>query len=605
MDSDDANKSISKTEGKAEGLGKKLGNGIKTAAKWGAAIGAGALAAGGAMMGMATKAAATTDRIDKLSQKIGLSRQGFQEWEFILSQSGMDVDKLQTGLKTLNQRMDETMLGTGKGAELFQKLGVSVKDNTGALKTQEQVFEETVQKLQEMPDGAEKARLATELFGKAGQELMPLLNGAAGSVDEMKKKAHELGLVLSDDAIDSGVAFTDTMDQLKRAMQTAFTTIGVTVMPLIQGFAQWVIANMPTIQKVFQTVFSAIQVVFSTAVEWIQSLIAWLGEWRSNNESQLTGIWNTFKEKLTLIWQYVQESFGKIKVIVKVVIETVSSFVKTQLEGIMKFWKENGDSILKATKTVFESIRATIEFIMPIVTTIIKVAWNLIKTIISSAINIVMGLIQVFAGALTGDFSKMKDGLLRIWKALWDLIKGVVSGAWTLLSGAFSALSRSISNWFTGLKKDAVQWGKNMIQGFIDGIIGMIGKVKSTVSNVMETIGDFIGFNSPAKKGEGRNIVKWGRNMIDGFLDGVEDEGKRMGNVMDRLVGSMTPTQPFIKGVEKVEMSNANASTVNSAPTQNTFPIHIEQMVVREEADIHRIARELFQLQREKARGAF
>ena len=77
INSDEAEKSISRTEEKAEGLGSKLGKGIKTAAEWGTAIAGGVTAATGALMGVATKTAATTDRIDKMSQKIGLSRQGF------------------------------------------------------------------------------------------------------------------------------------------------------------------------------------------------------------------------------------------------------------------------------------------------------------------------------------------------------------------------------------------------------------------------------------------------------------------------------------------------------------------------------------------------
>ena len=88
VDNSKANDSISKTEQKAEGLGSKLGAGIKTAAKWGAAIGGAAIVAGGALLSVANKASTALDRVDKLSQKIGISRKGFQEWDYVLSQSG-------------------------------------------------------------------------------------------------------------------------------------------------------------------------------------------------------------------------------------------------------------------------------------------------------------------------------------------------------------------------------------------------------------------------------------------------------------------------------------------------------------------------------------
>lgn len=539
VDNDEANKSISKTDEKAEGLGTKLGKGIKTAVKWGAGLAAGAAVAGAGMMKMAKSSAETTDRIDKLSQKIGMSREGFQEWDFIMSQSGGSVEGLQMGFKTMVNSIDQAVAGSGKGADSFKALGISIKDANGQVKNQETVFNEAVVALQGMEEGTEKAKLANDLFGRSGAEMMPLLNGAAGSVEDMKNQAHELGLVLSDESIDAGVAFTDTMDQLQRSFQTAVSEIGVHFMPMITSFADFIIANMPTIQAVVQTAFDVIGSVISFVVDWIQKLISWMGEWKSDNEAALTNIWNIFKEKLTLVWEFVQEAFEKIKEIVSVVIEYVQKFIQDKLKLIVQFWKENGDSILKATENIFNFIKKVIEVVMPIVVNIIKVAWNLIKQTIDTTINVIMGLIQVFSGLLTGDFNKIKDGLLRIWNALWDLIKGVVAGAWTLLSGTFASLWTSISGWFTGLKDDASKWGKNMIQGFIDGIAGMISKVKDTVKNVMNAVGDFIGFNSPTKEGPGRNIVKWGRNMVDGFLDGVDEEGKSIGGIISNLFGNV------------------------------------------------------------------
>ena len=71
--------SIDKMDKKADGLASKLGKGLKTAGKVGA-VGIGAITAGaGALGGMASKAAEMADNIDKMSQKLGMSRQGFQE----------------------------------------------------------------------------------------------------------------------------------------------------------------------------------------------------------------------------------------------------------------------------------------------------------------------------------------------------------------------------------------------------------------------------------------------------------------------------------------------------------------------------------------------
>ena len=80
--------------------------------------------AGGALLSVANKASTALDRVDKLSQKIGISRKGFQEWDYVLSQSGADIEKMQVGMKTLVQRMDESTQGAGyRGRGISRTMG--------------------------------------------------------------------------------------------------------------------------------------------------------------------------------------------------------------------------------------------------------------------------------------------------------------------------------------------------------------------------------------------------------------------------------------------------------------------------------------------------
>ena len=195
-------------------MGSKLGKGLKNAGGFGIGLAAAGAAGAAALFGVAEKSAEATDRIDKMSQKIGLSRKGFQEWSFIASQSGMNVDVLQSGFKTLSKQMDEASKGTKLSADYFKDLGVSITDNSGKMKTQEQMFNEMVIALQGMEEGPKKAALANNLLGKSASELAPLINGAAGSVEEMRKKANDLGLVLSDTAVDAGVKFSPAIEKL-------------------------------------------------------------------------------------------------------------------------------------------------------------------------------------------------------------------------------------------------------------------------------------------------------------------------------------------------------------------------------------------------------
>lgn len=268
-----AQKDIDDTSGKASSFGENLKKGITTVGKWGVTIGTAAVGATKALTSMATSSAATADNIDKMSQKIGISRQAYQELDFICSQSGTSVDTLQMGMKTLTAAMDGAASGTKSNVEQFEKLGIAVTDSDGNLRKQEDVMFDTMKALQEMDNQTEKARLATELFGRSGSELMPLLNGASGSIDEMKQQAHDLGLVLDDELIDNGVKMTDTVDQMKRAMSSLVTKLGGALMPIVTKLCNFIIKNLPNIEKMFNQLSPVLEQMFDDLLPVLMDLV--------------------------------------------------------------------------------------------------------------------------------------------------------------------------------------------------------------------------------------------------------------------------------------------------------------------------------------------
>ena len=170
LDSKEYEKSLKNAEKNTSSFGSK----IKTAVGTGAKVFAGFTAAGTAVAAatykLATGAAEAADRVDKMSQKIGVSRTTFQELDFVLSQSGASIESMQAGMKTLRSAMDGARDGTKKNAEQFAQLGVAVTNADGSLRNQEDVMWDTIAALQGMDNETEKAKLATELFGKSGTE---------------------------------------------------------------------------------------------------------------------------------------------------------------------------------------------------------------------------------------------------------------------------------------------------------------------------------------------------------------------------------------------------------------------------------------------------
>lgn len=168
---------------------------------------------------LAEDSATALDRVDKMSQKIGLSREAFQEWDFILSQSGASVDGLQMSLKTLANASAEAKDGTAEYKDEFERLGIIVTDTNGNLKDAETLFNETFEALADMKDETQRTATASKLLGRSATELAPAMNAGSDSIESMRTQAHELGLVMGDDVVNAGVALTDSIDQLKRSFK--------------------------------------------------------------------------------------------------------------------------------------------------------------------------------------------------------------------------------------------------------------------------------------------------------------------------------------------------------------------------------------------------
>lgn len=331
INNDEANKSLAKTDSSAKKVADSLGKGIATAGKFAAAIGTAAVGAAAGMYKMATSAASTADNVDKMSQKIGISREAYQELDFVLSQSGTDVDKLQSGMKTMSAQVE-------KNAKAFEDLGVNIKDANGETRSQEEIFYDTVNALQQMQEGTEKSTLAVQLFGKAGTELMPLLNSEAGSLETMRQEAHDLGLVLEDELIDNGVSLTDTLDKMKRSLSSVMTQLGARLMPIVEKAANFIIDNMPKINAVIDQIAPIIEQAFDEIMPVLMDLASsLLPQVLDIVTALLPQVSNIFKALTPITTQLIEKL---APIIVKIVENLLPPLVEI-LEGLIAFL--NGD----------------------------------------------------------------------------------------------------------------------------------------------------------------------------------------------------------------------------------------------------------------------
>ena len=107
--------------------------------------------------------------------------------------------------------------GVGEGAELFDKLGINVEKSRGVLKSQSELFTEVINKLSKMTDETERNAIASALLNTTGERLVPILNKSAEELDNMRERAHELGVVLSEEDVKSLSDLNQSFNDLSAA----------------------------------------------------------------------------------------------------------------------------------------------------------------------------------------------------------------------------------------------------------------------------------------------------------------------------------------------------------------------------------------------------
>ena len=190
------------------GLGNVAKTGLGIAAAGFAAVTAAAVGATKAISDSITATAEYGDTVDKMSQKMGVSATAYQEWDFIMQHCGTSMETMKASMKTLATAAEN-------GSEAFERLGISQEQIANM--SQEELFNATIAGLQNVTDETERTYLAGQLLGRGATELGALLNMSAEETEEMRQQVHDLGGVMSDEAVAAAAAFQDSLQNLQTA----------------------------------------------------------------------------------------------------------------------------------------------------------------------------------------------------------------------------------------------------------------------------------------------------------------------------------------------------------------------------------------------------
>lgn len=201
-----------------------------------AAVAAAIIKAEKAMISMTKESAAFADNIITLSMQTGQSTQQLQEFAYASELIDVSVDTLQGSLTKLTNNMQDTMNGTGNAKASFDKLGVSVTNADGSMRSANDVFYETIDALGQVKNETERDAMSMDIFGRSAQDLNPLIIQGSKTLKEYADEAHNVGYVLDDEALSALGAVDDAYQRLQNTQEGVKNQLSAEFAPYLEEF---------------------------------------------------------------------------------------------------------------------------------------------------------------------------------------------------------------------------------------------------------------------------------------------------------------------------------------------------------------------------------
>ena len=591
--------------GDAETKGSTFGRGLKKAAVVGAAavaaVGTAAIAAGTSLVKGTGDVAAYGDNIDKMSQKMGISAQAYQEWDAIMQHSGTSIDALKPSMKMLAMQAE-------KGSDAFQKLGISEKEVASL--SQEDLFAKVITGLQGMEEGTERTYITSQLLGRGATELGALLNTSAEETQKMRDRVHELGGVMSDDAVKASAQFQDTLqdlrtgfDSLKRNMLSEFLPAITGVMDgltnlftgnydegierISEGVGQAIDKFSEMLPKIGNAIIQNLPVIIQTGIQVVKGFISGMAQAMPQIIETAKGAISNFAQGITTnlpaviakaqelitnfsnavqndLPQILAQGVAFVQNLVNGIVKGLPTFLDTAVQLITGFLKAVINALPQILNAGMQILTAVVNGIVESLPEIIEAAGeiitSLLDTILDNLPEIIEGGLQMLEAIAQGIHDNLPEiidktieviakivatigeHLPEILQAGIDILEILITGLINTIPDLVAAIPqiiRSIKDSFSQYDWGAI--GSNIIDGIKNGISSAAGRIadaaKEAARKALDAAKGFLGIHSPSTVFRDQIGKYMALGMAEGFEDNIPVDD--MQNSLDGMVNSL------------------------------------------------------------------
>lgn len=188
-----------------------------------------------ALISMTKESAAYADEILTQSAVTGLSTEALQEYQYAAELVDVSLDTLTSSQAKMIRSMDAARRGSKEQAEAFDKLGISVQNADGTLRDAQDVFGDAIDALGAISNETERDATAMTIFGRSARDLNPLIKAGSDGLRELAQEAHNVGYVMSEEALDALGAVDDQVQRMNRSNEALKNQIAVGMAPAVEN----------------------------------------------------------------------------------------------------------------------------------------------------------------------------------------------------------------------------------------------------------------------------------------------------------------------------------------------------------------------------------
>lgn len=375
------------------------------------------------------KAGQNADDLNTLSKVYSLNTTDLQKYAVAADLVDVSVEDIAKSHVKLEKSMYSAQNGSATMQEAFDKLGVSITDSNGELRSGDEVWQETIQKLGQMQNETERDAVAMQLMGKSAANLNPLIADQGETYKNLTETLQKYNLDFVDqETLDGANQFNDALDEMKAIGSVALMTVG----SQLAGYLA------PAIEKV---------------VGWIGQLASWLT--------------SLSPEVLTVIGVVA----GVVAAVAPVLL--VLGKLAFAVSSIMNLASTLGTTI-GALAGPFGIAIAVIAAIIAIGVLLYK-NWDTIKAKAIEIKDAIVAKWNELKTNVTNIFNGIKTSISNAWRTIKAFVFSVIKNIVLTVTSRFNSLKASVTSVWNGIKSAITK----PIQAAKDKVKAVVDKLKS------------------------------------------------------------------------------------------------------------------------------